>query len=563
VSLFSRAELPVNAPLAGLRYYQEDAVNAIQAAFGEHRSALLVMATGLGKTETFGAIAAMWPGKVLVLVHRDELLDQARKRLEKMTGGEWVEVEQGKYHAQLTTRIVVASIQTVYQDHRLERFGRDHFSLVITDEAHHFCAPSFRKPLDYFTAKVLGVTATPDRGDKLALGQVFECNPYTLDIEDGIEAGYLVPVLGRRVWVDSLDISEVKVSAGKLNDGQLDTAVERATANIVKQTLELAGDRRGIAFFPGLKSAHLAHEIFNALRPGSACYIDGNTPDDEREETVRAFKRGQYRFLCNCNIATEGFDAPDVSVIIQARPTKSRALYAQMVGRGTRVLPNTVDHIPGIEGAEARRAAIAASAKPDMLILDFVGNAGKHSLCSVEDVLGGKYDEAEVVLAKKRTGAGEKSPQQALKEARAEISAMAKTVAAERKARATVEAFDPFAILGLGTTEDANDSATYGFTPPDARQRATLAKFGYGPKELEGVSRRAANKLVAESIKRIRGGLASFKQLRLLQRYGIADRNVTKARASEAIDYLATKNWRPEQSELRRIIHNRQIGEEG
>lgn len=567
MNLFARTAAPQpNVP----RYYQDEATTAITAAFGTHRSALLVMATGLGKTVTFTSLIAAWPGKVLVLVHRKELLDQARADIEKTTG-EWVEVEQGQYHAALTTRIVVASVQTIYQPHRLERFGKDHFTLVVIDEAHHYIAPSFKKPVDFFeSAKVLGVTATPDRADSLAMGQVFECCPYTMDIEDGIEAGFLVPIVGRRVFLDEIDLTEVKTSQGDLQIGQLDEAIKKAVEGIVIKTLELGGDRRGICFFPGVASARLAAETFNRYRPGSACFLSGDTNKEEgdgtRDAIVRAFKRGEYQYLCNCNIATEGFDAPDVSLIVQGRPTKSRSLYAQMTGRGTRVLRGIVEAILGREGAAARRAAVAASAKPDMLILDFVGNAGKHSLCTVEDVLGGKYDDKEIELAKRKSGTGQVNTRDALQSARAEIKAMAAATKAA-KVKARVEDFNPFGVLGIKDPGGAAYDAQYGHTPPTQDQFARLDKFGYKPDDLKGMNKRACDKLIAESIKRMRGGLCSYKQLRQFQRHGITDRNITMARAKEAMQYLADNGWGNSSAfdpkRLKQIVHTRISGEEG
>lgn len=574
---YQRAPMSAEEKYAGLRYYQVDAARAVVAALEAHRSALVVMATGLGKTETFGALARMWPGKVLVLAHRDELVDQARKRIEKMSG-EWVEIEKGPHHAQLSTRIVVASINTIYQQHRLDRFGPDHFSLIIPDEAHHYVAKSFRRPLEYFTkARVVGFTATPDRKDKKAMGQAFENCPFVMDIEDGIEAGYLVPVIGQRVHLDEIDLSKVKSVAGDLQQGQLEEAMLPAVEGVVRKTLELHPDRKAIAFFPGVKNAELACQVFNRMDPDSTCFISGETDDAERQQLVRDFRKGRYRRLCNCDIATEGFDDPEVSLIVGARPTKSRAKYTQMGGRGTRVLPGTVDHIGGVDGASERRALIAASAKRDMVMLDFVGNSGKHTLCTIEDVLGGKYTEHERAEAKRKTGTGATNTRDALREARKTIAAAAAAVEAA-KIKARVEAFNPFKVLAIHDEVAAElEQRMHTHQPLEARQVKMLEKFGYTDKDLKGASKRQADKLLAESIRRTRGGLASFRQLKLLQRYGVTDTSITKQRAHAAIGYLESVGWghkmvqtpfgeakgRVDPRELQRILRNRQPGEDG
>ena len=187
MTLFATAETerPPEAP--GLRYYQQEAVDSVFEKLKEDRSTLVVMATGLGKTVLFCEVAKRWPGKVLVLAHRDELLSQTRSTLEKATG-EWVELEQGMWKAGDQTRLVVGSVQTIYQQARLERFGAEHFSLIIIDEAHHAPAPTYRKVMDFFAnAKVLGVTATPDRADEKAMGAIFDSVACVLDIEDGAE----------------------------------------------------------------------------------------------------------------------------------------------------------------------------------------------------------------------------------------------------------------------------------------------------------------------------------------------------------------------------------------
>ncbi len=314
------------------RYYQNEAEKAIYAKLRAYRSTLVVMATGLGKTVLFCGVGARMKGSMLVLAHRAELVQQAKASLELVIG-ERVGVEQAELESH-GERIVVASVDTIKNKKRMERLGPDRFDLIVVDEAHHYVAKTYRRPLEYFTkAKILGVTATPDRGDAKALGRIFESVAYVMDIEDGIDAGYLVPLTGKEVFLDEIHLENIGATGGDLNVGELDEAMLKACEGIVKETLRLAGDRRGIAFFPGVRSAEYAMQAFNRERPDCAVFISGAMDPMLRKSVVDQFKKGRWQYLCNCMVATEGFDAPDVSVIVMGRPTKSRALCSQMVGR--------------------------------------------------------------------------------------------------------------------------------------------------------------------------------------------------------------------------------------
>lgn len=548
----------------GLRWYQREIALAVFKALEEHRSTLAVAATGLGKTQIFSAVAGDWDGKVLVLAHRDELVDQARKRMEAMTG-EWVQVEKGLQRAELTTRLVVASVDTMRSPKRLQRFPNDHFSLIIVDEAHHYVGNTYVRPLEYFSkAKVLGVTATPDRGDKRALGQVFDSVAYVMGIEEGIDEGYLVPILGQQVTLDTIDISGISKNGGDLAVGQLDEAMLKAVEGVVRETLRLQPDRQAICFFPGVKSAEYAALKFNALKPGSAQFLSGETPIDERRQLVAQYKRGDFAYLCNCMVATEGFDAPAASLIVLARPTLSRALYAQMIGRGTRTLPGVVDVYPGkAQGAE-RRAAIARSGKPDVVVLDFVGNCGKHTLVTLEDVLGGRYTDAEVKLAKKKRESCGGDARAALEAARAELLKLAAAVQA--KVKSEVQRFDPFRALNIERTGIVDNSR--GRKRATAAQVSFLEHAGIEREALTSISHEDAGKLVATVRKRRQQGLCTFRQLRTLSKYGLSDPNLTFYRANAAITYIQSKGWGRNGSIDPNVLHRiatftREPGEEG
>lgn len=522
-----------------LRKYQEDAVEAIMARFQEKDRTLLVMATGLGKTQVGCSVAEHFlPGRILWLSHRKELVQQGADRLHLVTG-EQVDLEMAEFWASNRSRVVSASLDSIRT--RLERWPHDHFSLVVFDEFHHAIAKSYRKVWEHFTCKKLGMTATPDRGDEKALGQLVDDVAGVWDIVDGIEGGYLVPIKGQSVRVDEVNLSNISKTAGDLAAGELDEEMASHIEGIVSKTLELEPNRTGIWFFPGVKSAELACDRLNALGQ-SAAFVCGETPKEERDDIMKGFKNGTYRHLTNCAVATEGFDAPNADMVVIGRPTLSRALYAQMVGRGLRVLPGTVDHIVGADAGEGRRAAIAASAKPQCSIVDFAGNAGKHVLVTPEDLLGGDYTEEEVKLAKKVAKDSPGADVIAnLEAARRELKAMMARL--QSKVKATVVGFDPFSLLG---TEHPDPNKERFREPITAQQKASLEKFKIKPQQMSQLSSLEAAKLIQRLGHRSKLGLCSLNQLAAMRRHIDAPTNTTFKQASKAMTYIAeTCGWNP------------------
>jgi len=541
--LVERAPVVV-APRAGttLRPYQTQAIGHIGAELAANRSTLLVMATGTGKTTVFGEVARNWPGRVLVLAHRDELIEQARSRLASMTQ-EYVGVEQAKWSAQ-GERIVIGSVQTLSRDGRLARFERDRFSLVVVDEAHHAVARTYRKVLDHFeAAKVLGVTATPDRSDESAMGQVFESVAFVYDIQDGIRDKWLVPVSCQMVHVDGVDLSGVKTTAGDLNQGQLDAvmASEEALHGIARPTLELAGDRRTILFTTSVDNAHRLAEVINRYRPGAARAVDGGTATDDRRALLAGHKRGDYQFLCNVGVLTEGYDDPGVACVAMGRPTKSRALYTQCIGRGLRPAPG----------------------KTDCLVLDFAGNSGRHKLVSALDILAGKWPEDVVERAKKdaKGGRAEDALANAAAsmeaEKQAEIAKRARIKAAAVQYRA--QSVDPFTVMGL---RDRGDDSRGAREPATPGQVTTMQKF-----KLDipgGCTKGQASRLIDAAMTRMKRGLATYRQTKTLSRYGVDATRMYMTTAGKVLDAIARNNWAPIGAEMvSRIVNSREAGEDG
>lgn len=354
-------EISEAKPAHGLRPYQEEAVSNAIRELDDVRSTLIVMPTGSGKTKVMTEIARRrGQDKILVLAHRDELLQQARERFARDCG-ERVGLDKAEDFA-ADERIVVGSIQTVSMPARLERFSPQRFDTIMVDEAHHAQATTYRKVLDYFgNAKIVGVTATPDRADEKAMGQIFDSVAFLYEIENAINDGYLCDVRCTRIEIAGLDLSSVKTVAGDLNQGDLDKvmAIEEVLLGVADATIREAGDRRTLLFTTSVANADRLAEIMNRHREGCAMAVNGKTEIDERRGILKAHQVGDFQFLVNVGIATEGYDDPAISCVAIARPTKSRALYC--MDRSTEVLtPNG-----WFPGSQLKEGAVIAAWNPE------------------------------------------------------------------------------------------------------------------------------------------------------------------------------------------------------
>lgn len=569
-----------------LRYYQEAAVDATFAALKEVRSVLIQSATGTGKTPVLCEIARRFASRqcrVLILAHREELIQQIAEKLSLVAGitAAIEKAEKAEAHeivASLLEQdalgvgpdgkplVVVGSVQSMAR--RLDRFKPDHFDLVLIDEAHHGVARTYRAIIDHFAeAKVVGCTATADRGDRVALGEVFDRVAFEFEIADAIQQGWLVPIEQQTVATEHLDLSKVRTTAGDLNLGDLEQAMTQTDLlhEIAGPTVEIAGDRQGIIFAVTVEHAYLLAEAVReqiidrwlALGRGKppdniVVALDGTSSAEERAEAIAAYRRGEVQWLSNAALFTEGTDLPSTEVVVMAAPTKSRLRFAQMVGRGSRPLPGVVDAYPGRDQADARRSAIASSPKPSMLVVDFAGNAGKHTLVSPADLLAGDFTEPELALAKGMLRRQEvKDILEALRLARAKIKEMAELRAQARRGYQTAE-IDPFdASAVAGQTEGRRfHRQLSGPAPPPsvitAKQRKVLEM--YGVENVDSLRDDEALRLLEVIDERNAAGLASFKQVRVLMRRGhvAPDRAVDLSHeaAARAIAELARNRWR-------------------
>jgi superfamily II DNA or RNA helicase len=535
-----------------LRPYQLQAVDAATSALAAHGSALMVLPTGTGKTVVFSHLADRQAGRTLILAHRQELVEQAAAKVKAITGqdaaiemGDRYSSEHGIWGA---ARVVVASVQSMVSGfsggRRMNRFCPDEFSLVVIDEAHHASANSYRNVVNYFTrwphVKVLGVTATPDRSDKQTLGGVFQTVAYQYNVLDAINDGWLVPVHQRIVQVSSLDFSEVRTRGGDFVDADLARVMqyEKVLQGVVAPAYDLTKDRRTLVFAASVDHARRMAEMWNRYEPGCARSIDGSIEKDERRQILAAYARGDFRVLTSCMVLTEGWDCPEVEAIVMARPTKSRALYAQMLGRGTRPLAGLVD---GIDTPDERCNAIEQSTKPNVQVLDFTGNATRHKLVCAIDILHGDQEEEVLELARKKATKG-RSVQQVVEEAEQEImdkreaarqEQEARRAALRAKATFSTRSIDPFAAAGIAAPRE---SAFDRQRQVSDGMRNVLLKGGVDP---EGMTFQAAKKACAEIVRRWKGGFCSLKQAHYLHGMGYSPdqtREMTRKRASEILD---------------------------
>ncbi len=329
-----------------LRDYQKECIDKIQRL--EPGSYLVQMCTGLGKTVTFANIPRR--GRVLILSHREELVNQPRKYYDCSYG-----IEQGVSHSN-GEDVVSASVQSISR--RLENFAPDEFDTIICDEAHHAAAKSYRKIFDYFTPRLLlGFTATPKRGDKVRLDDVFSKIIFQRDLRWGIENGYLCEVFCKRIKV-GYDLSSVHTRHGDYVIRELDMAME-GTADAIAEVYRKHAVGATLIFAVSVRQCH---EIADRI-PG-AVTVTGDTED--RAAIIKDFTEGRIPCIVNCMVFTEGTDIPLVETVIVARPTQSETLYQQMVGRGMRLYPG----------------------KERLTLIDCVGVTGKVGLCTAPSLLG-------------------------------------------------------------------------------------------------------------------------------------------------------------------------------
>lgn len=487
-----------------LRSYQAAARESIFNEWDKGmKRTLLVLPTGTGKTIVFAKVAESCVRKgqrVLILAHRSELLEQAADKIAKATGLGCATEKAEETCLGQWFRIVVGSVQTLMRPQRLERFDKDHFDTIIIDEAHHCLSDSYQRVLSHFSqAHVLGVTATPDRGDMRNLGNYFESLAYEYTLPKAIKEGYLVPIKALTVPL-RMDLSGVGVQAGDFKVGDIGNALDPYLYQIADEMMQYCKNRKTVVFLPLVKTSQKFKDILNE-KGFRAEEVNGSSQN--RSEVLKNFEQGKYNVLCNSMLLTEGWDCPSVDCVIVLRPTKVRSLYNQMVGRGTRLC----------EG------------KDHLLLLDFLWHTERHELCHPASLICENEKVAKKMTENLENAAGmpvdieeaERIAAEDVVQQREE--ALAKKLAEQKRKKKKL--VDPLQFEMSILAEDlANYVPAFGYqmAPASQKQIAALEKFGIYPNDIENAGK--AELLLDRLNKRREEGLTTPKQIRFLESRG-------------------------------------------
>lgn len=511
-----------------LRPYQQASRLAVESEWEQGvQKTLLVLPTGCGKTIVFSKIIedrVRAGDRILVLAHRGELLEQAADKLESATG-----LKSALEKAEHTSigswyRVVVGSVQTLMREKRLKQFKQEAFQTIVIDEAHHVLTDGYMKVLNYFRdAKVLGVTATPDRGDMRNLGQFFQSLAYEYTLPQAIKEGYLCKIKALTIPL-KLDLSGVSIQGGDFKVGDLGTALDPYLEQIATEMEQYCMDRKTVVFLPLVKTSQKFRDILNT-HGFHAAEVNGNSED--RKQILEDYAQGKYNVLCNSMLLTEGWDCPSVDCVVVLRPTKVRSLYCQMVGRGTRLFPE----------------------KDHLLLLDFLWNTERHELCHPAHLICESEEVAKTMT--EQVGAagcpvdlveGEKKASEEVVAQREEALAKKLHEMRRRKQRLV----DPLQFAMSIQAEDLSGyEPTFGWEkqPATKTQINKLEKLGILPDEVENAGK--AVMLLRHLSDRKEQGLTTPKQIRFLESRGFQHVGTWEFQsAKHLIDRIAANGWR-------------------
>ena len=511
-----------------LRPYQQEAKNSVFEQWEKLNKTLVVLPTGCGKTIVFAKVAeecVRRRKRVLILAHRGELLEQASDKILKATGLRCAVEKAEETCLGSWYQITVGSVQSLQREKRLAQFDPDYFGAIIIDEAHHCITDGYQKILQHFPdAKVLGVTATPDRGDMRNLGEYFESLAYEYTLPKAIKERYLSPIKALTIPLQ-LDLSGVSMQAGDFKAGEIATALDPYLYQIADEMEKYCQDRKTVVFLPLVKTSQKFRDILNE-KGFQAAEVNGESKD--RAEVLEDFDHDKYNVLCNSMLLTEGWDCPSVDCVVVLRPTKVRSLYSQMVGRGTRLNPG----------------------KEDLLLLDFLWHTERHELCHPANLI----CESEEV-ARKMTENLEKEAgcpidlEEAEKQASEDVVAQREEALAQKLAemkRRKKKLVDPLQFeMSIQAENLSGYVPTFGWemSPPTDKQKATLEKLGILPDEIDNQGK--ASKLLERLDKRREEGLTTPKQIRFLESRGFEHVGTWQFEtAKKLIDRIAANGWR-------------------
>ena len=512
-----------------MRPYQQAARTAVHREWDEGRNrTLLVLPTGCGKTIVFAKITedeVRSGNRVLILAHRGELLQQAADKLERTSGLKCAVEKAEQTCLGQWYRVTVGSVQTLMRQKRLAQFPADYFQTIIIDEAHHAISDSYQVILNHFAnAHVLGVTATPDRGDKQNLGKVFDSLAYEYTLPQAIHEGYLTPIRALTVPIQ-IDFTQVGTTAGDYKPGDIATALDPYLDQIAAEMAKHCADRKTVVFLPLVKTSQKFRD-FLCQHGFRAAEVNGES--DDREQILQDFADGKYNVLCNSMLLTEGWDCPDVDCVVVLRSTKVRALYCQMVGRGTRL----------------------AEGKDHLLLLDFLWNTEKHELCRPACLICEDEEVQQKMTQQLEEQVGipidiEAAENRASEDVVADREAkLAEKLEAMKKRKSKL--VDPLQYeLSIQSQDLSGYVPAFGWesNPPTAQQKKDLEKRGINPDAVESAGK--AEQILRAVAQRQQSGLATPKQIRCLEKYGFQHVGGWKFDAAKnLINRIAANGWR-------------------
>lgn len=510
-----------------IRKYQTEARDAVISQWDSgQRKTLLVLPTGCGKTIVFTDILKTClkeNEKALVLAHTGELLTQAMDKIKRFGGLDTSLEKANNTAVGSECPVVVGSVQTLCRQSRLNQYPKDYFQYIVVDEAHHCMSDSYKKVLNYFeSAKILGVTATPKRGDKQKLENFFNSRAYEYEFKNAVKDGFLCPIKTETVQLE-IDLTKVKMQNGDFAAGDVGITLDTHLTQIAKVIAKKCANRKTVVFLPLVATAERFCEILN--KQGiSAGTISGKSTN--REEILDNFKKGEYKVLCNAMLLTEGWDCPEVDCVVVLRPTRSDALYRQMVGRGCRTAVN----------------------KNDLLLLDFLWLTKKIDLMHPTDLLDCDDEIAKRIKQKasRKTKATDlfDLEQEAEKDYQAEIEESLRRELEEAERRAAAEPrhiqCEQFMheIGKVYRSQFFKEYKSYRNVMSielSDKQIAELYRLGLNNKEIKSLTGDAAYELIGFLQRQRRLGRCTYKQAKILHKNGYDPSVCNVSEASIAI----------------------------
>jgi superfamily II DNA or RNA helicase len=522
---------PILGPCSiDLRPYQDKAINAVRNEFVKGvKSTMIVVGTGLGKTIIFGMIARRAiekGGRVLVLAHTEELISQAVNKLDMLGVEVGIEKAEQKARAIFDPDAVIASVQTM-KPKRLSTWDPNYFTLVIVDECHHAVCTSYQRILRHFkSARVLGVTATADRSDEESLGQVFDSVAFEMNLWDGMtdpDGPYLSQLRFVQCDVD-IDLRSLNVKGDDYTEEDLEAIIGPKIEVLANATRQEAGDRKTLIFVP--QRVKLAQAAATAMQSMGlrAEWVSGD--DQDRKQKIQDFRDGKLQYLANCNVLTEGVDVPEVAAIGLWRPTKSRSLYSQQVGRGVRLSPG----------------------KEDCLLIDFNYLTAKHDLVKPVDLMDKSTCDDEMLTIAQEMILQDKNTTlvQAIERAKTESEQrkVLRIKAREREIKYRRVSYNPLDVcdtMGLpNRASKSPDAIIHKATPGQVKFLTNC----FGVENADQLSRTRAKTMIDFLKNRMDRGLATMKQVSWCIAKGVPPevaRAMSKQEASQKLDEFFKK----------------------